>query len=132
MECLNCNKEVKQTHGKRAKKYCNPDCRQKHWLKKAKAGKPKGPGPGRPPKKRVIQVEEKADSGVVFPSTIEQMAQPQEDYSMAVSKIGSAIAKDTRKVINPDDPKTKQKKEPEEGTNAFFLKYGVFTKKDLK
>lgn len=38
---------------------------------------------------------------------------------------------DTRKVLNPDDPKTKQKKEPAEGTNAFYLKYGAFTKKDI-
>lgn len=50
MECLICGKQVKQTPGKRAKHYCDANCRQKHWLKKNKESKPKGPGPGRPKK----------------------------------------------------------------------------------
>lgn len=64
MECLNCGKKVKQTKGKRAKQYCNADCRQKHWLKKKKATDPSKRGPGRPPK--IVQGNlEKTDSGSV-------------------------------------------------------------------
>lgn len=41
---------------------------------------------------------------------------------------GSKI--DIREVVNPEDPRTKQKREPEEGTKAYYLKYGVYYKKD--
>jgi len=33
MNCLNCNKEVKQSEGKRERKYCNDTCKQIHWQK---------------------------------------------------------------------------------------------------
>ena len=33
MNCLNCGKEVKQTEGKRQRKYCNDACKQIHWKK---------------------------------------------------------------------------------------------------
>lgn len=33
MNCLNCNKEVKQTEGKRQRKYCDDACKQIHWKK---------------------------------------------------------------------------------------------------
>src|SRR5665213_4064201 len=32
-ECLNCGKEVRQTPGKRERKYCDDVCKQKHWQK---------------------------------------------------------------------------------------------------
>ncbi len=46
-------------------------------------------------------------------------------------RITKVITADPRKVVNPDSPRTKQKVEPEEGSNAFFLKYGVYYKKDI-
>lgn len=48
MECLNCGELVKQTQGKRAKLYCDANCRQKHWLRKNKKANPPVRGPGRP------------------------------------------------------------------------------------
>ena len=33
MNCLNCNKEVKQIEGKRQRKYCDDACKQIHWKK---------------------------------------------------------------------------------------------------
>lgn len=45
--------------------------------------------------------------------------------------IGSAN-KDNRKVLNPEADKTKQMKEPAEGTPAYFLRYGAFFKKDIQ
>lgn len=56
MECLNCGKPVRQTPGKRAKKYCDADCRQRHWLKKKKEIDPPTRGPGRPKKEGSILV----------------------------------------------------------------------------
>ncbi|HEY5391437.1 MAG TPA: hypothetical protein VIJ57_04940 [Hanamia sp.] len=32
-KCLNCGKEVKQTPGKKERKYCDDKCKQKHWQK---------------------------------------------------------------------------------------------------
>jgi endogenous inhibitor of DNA gyrase (YacG/DUF329 family) len=31
--CLNCGKEVKQTPGKKERKYCDDKCKQRHWQK---------------------------------------------------------------------------------------------------
>ena len=36
MNCLNCNKEVKQSEGKRERKYCDDNCKQQYWVKNHK------------------------------------------------------------------------------------------------
>lgn len=40
--CLECNKELEQTPGKRAKQYCGNTCRVKYYLKKKNKDKPPG------------------------------------------------------------------------------------------
>lgn len=52
MKCLNCEKTVKQTEGKRPKSYCDSSCRQKHWQKKNKEAHPPARKPGRPKKEK--------------------------------------------------------------------------------
>lgn len=39
--CLNCQKEITQKEGKRAKKFCNDICRATYWQKKNKGKEPK-------------------------------------------------------------------------------------------
>jgi hypothetical protein len=63
MNCLNCGKEVKQTPGKRAKAYCDPNCRQRHWLKNNK--KKSGRGPGRPKKTPLIDPSSPRDNPLI-------------------------------------------------------------------
>lgn len=37
-ECLNCGLEVPQTPGKKQRKYCNDQCKQRHWHQKKQEG----------------------------------------------------------------------------------------------
>lgn len=61
MNCLNCGKKVEQTPGKRAKNYCDPNCRQKHWLKNNKKVSERGPGrPKKQPQTFPTKRDEKA------------------------------------------------------------------------
>jgi hypothetical protein len=55
MKCLNCQKAVKQTPGKRPKLYCSPKCKAEYF-KKRQPVDPNKRGPGRPKK------EEKVDA----------------------------------------------------------------------
>lgn len=57
IKCLQCDKVVPQTSGKRKKEYCGPTCRTKYWKKKKDAGKEKK-GRGRP-KKEIIEAPKK-------------------------------------------------------------------------
>lgn len=67
MKCSNCGKTVKQTKGKRAKIYCNPDCRQKHWVKNHKKKATRGPGrPKKEPKPiPAIKIDEEYKNNTV-------------------------------------------------------------------
>lgn len=83
------------------------------------------------PSKTVITIYDKKKGFKGIAPTIERRQLPvAEITSMGEAAVRKAD-QDTRKVLNPDDPKTKQKKEPAEGTNAFYLKYGAFNKKDI-
>ena len=42
------------------------------------------------------------------------------------------VSSDNRRVLNASDPKTRQMREPEEGTNAHFMRYGVYYKSEKK
>ena len=44
-KCLNCNKPLAQTPGKRPRKFCNSTCRSNYWQKQSriKVSKPKEP-----------------------------------------------------------------------------------------
>lgn len=53
IKCLECDKPVPQTPGKRKKEYCGSTCRTKYWKKKKDAGKEKGK-PGRPKKAKIV------------------------------------------------------------------------------
>lgn len=46
-------------------------------------------------------------------------------------KIAPPSDTDGRKIVNPGAPRTKLQKEPEEGTNAYCMRYGAFYKKDI-
>lgn len=39
MNCLNCDKELVQMPGKRAKQFCNSTCRSNYWQKEKRASK---------------------------------------------------------------------------------------------
>lgn len=41
MKCLECEKELINTEGKRAKKFCNNTCRSNYWQKQNRKNKPK-------------------------------------------------------------------------------------------
>lgn len=63
MNCLNCGKPVKQTEGKRAKNYCDPACRQKHWQKNNKKSAIRGPG--RPKKTPIVVPPNPKDNALI-------------------------------------------------------------------
>lgn len=130
MECLNCKIEVKQTKGKRSKLYCSENCRVEFFRKKKTADGPKR-GRGRPKggfKGIVPTIQENIAAG--NPPVPYESQKP--ENKIAISKVLTGIAKDNRKILNPDADKTKQMKEPAEGTSAFFLRYGAFTKAEIK
>jgi hypothetical protein len=74
-----------------------------------------------------------ADKSSNGPTMIEQADPYVESATKSFIKIHTAIHQeaDKRKVVNPDADKTKQMKEPKEGSNAFFMRYGAFYKKDI-
>lgn len=145
MKCLECSTEVPQTPGKRAKQFCNNTCRVKYWQKKKKEQSgPSQKKAGRPKKVLLNTVSPTVSAAMfnaehpnqhteVYDLTPEQFKEKfgHNPVSLDLPSLVRKAEQDTRKVLNPDDPKTKQMKEPEEGTNAFFLKYGVFNKKDI-
>jgi len=51
MKCLNCQKAVNQTPGKRPKLYCSPKCKAEYFKKKQPVD-PSKRGPGRPKKSK--------------------------------------------------------------------------------
>lgn len=124
MGCLNCGKELVHTPGKKAKKFCNNSCRSGYGQRKKK-GQMDSPKrrPGRPKKEtiplpdgygRLKKVKAVKPNGEVVSFSIPSMAE-----------------KDNRKVINPGADRTKQMKDPEEGTPAHFIRYGAYYKKDI-
>lgn len=155
MDCLNCQTPVPQTAGKRPKLYCSETCRVAFFRQK-KAGEGVKKGKGRP-RKHIPISPVKVYDAIKWPITAGEFIeygvpdnQPSEETGRTVTfepSIGKVTVidpvsidlpalvrkaeQDTRKVLNPDDPKTKQKKEPAEGTNAYYLKYGAFSKKDI-
>lgn len=123
LHCLQCGKPVPQTPGKRAKSYCNNTCRVTYWKKQKEAiSGIKKRKPGRPPRiTKEINAEE-------IQAQIKEVK-----ASLAGKPIlkGVNTEKDDRKIVNPEADKTRQMKEPEEGTNAFFMRYGTLYKKDI-
>lgn len=101
-KCLECGKPVPQTEGKRAKSYCDNTCRVTYWKKQ----------------KRVA-------SGVPTRSPGRPKKSP---FPVIVTKEAK------KKKEAPVAPKiaTKPQTEPVEGTNAYFLRFGAFYKKDIK
>lgn len=62
MGCLNCGKALKNTKGKRPKKFCNTSCRSSYGQKKKRAGKE----PGKPGRPKIINVDlEKTESEAI-------------------------------------------------------------------
>lgn len=57
--CLKCGAEIKNTPGRRPKKYCSDNCRQKHWQAKNKSNLPiKNKKPATPQKKVIAPAKE--------------------------------------------------------------------------
>lgn len=160
MGCLNCGKELTNTPGKRPKKFCTTSCRSSYGQKKKRAGAEvvfKKPGrpkvapvhipPGadvlrgyvapagdvydRPKLGRMTNDEPKMWEGFQRAVIYDQNGKAMTDEEVEVAMNKLAEKSDNRKVVNPDSPVTKQMKEPAEGTNAFFLKYGAYYKKDI-
>lgn len=130
MECLNCKIKVEQTKGKRRRLYCSENCRVEFFRKKKAADGPKR-GRGRPKAgfRGIIPTIE--DNIAAGNSPISYESQKPEN-KISISKVLTAITKDIRKVLNPEADKTKQMKEPAEGTPAYFIRYGAFFKKDIQ
>lgn len=161
MGCLNCGNELVNTPGKKPKQFCGISCRSNYWQKKKRdESGPSAKKPGRPKKitpeiqnadlilpgglgdvkfpngqtAEIVRSLSNPLTGSVtltiapFPECVDTAKDP---VSLDLPALVRKAEQDTRKVLNPDDPKTKQKKEPAEGTNAFYLKYGAFTKKDI-
>jgi hypothetical protein len=194
-QCLFCKKPIKDTPGRRPKKYCDDNCRQKHFQAKRRNNKAADPFSKKSKKstKKIKGDLQKAEDGkvkfvpkktgkttLVEPTELDskvdfkvgvdtfdtdksdtladepkmwQDGEPNPPYKFTPAVIYDANGKamteeeiaaemnrlsglpqkghNPRKVVNPDAPRTKQKLEPAEGSNAFFLKYGAYYKKDI-
>ena len=139
MECRNCKTDVKQTKGKRQKLYCSQKCRVEFFRKEsAKANPPKKRG--RPPKQvfDAPKMDSLADEHAMWVEVNDKSKKTGKTLGGTLEKaLGSVVSfkppsKETRKVIHSNGEKSKEILEPVEGTNAYFLRYGAFYKKDIK
>lgn len=108
MKCLNCEKDVPQTVGKRAKLYCSISCRSAHWQKKKRAGKEPGKS-GRPPsqkKKPQNESREIQNADVTLPGGLGEI----QTGSGIVGQVEKFFKKSDGSVTLTISPKSKEKK----------------------
>jgi len=137
MKCLNCGKEVPQTPGKRPRLYCDNKgaCKQKHWVKMH----PKKS------KKKTIELPAdyvnwksvgilKEDGTVEELKDISQLPDTFKDAMRALGELKLNTTTPTTITYHGKEKKASvtDKVEPAEGTMAFFNKYGVMTKAEIK
>lgn len=57
---------------------------------------------------------------------IQPKTEKQKEVVKEKTKPEKAVKTDVAKIVNYDAPKTKQMREPEKGTNAYYLRYGTW------
>lgn len=118
--CEFCGKPTPQVEGRRAKKFCSDSCRQKNWQANNKPG-PSSETKISPPSDAEIKAAAAEKS-----RRENEKKPPTEDKNTKTEEV-----KD-RKVLHSTTEKTREILEPKEGTNAYYLRYGAFYKKDIK
>lgn len=124
MNCLNCEKPLTYTTGKKKKKFCNDSCRIIHWqnAKKKETNN-----------KVVPQKEWNALQAELI--SLRRVAELYNDL-VAINKELPEIL-DTGKPalhVNPSFVNRKEfieEMEPKENTNRFYLKHGYFTHEEM-
>ena|ERR1035437_679951 len=119
-ECLNCKKELISESGKREKKFCDDKCRASYWQKNKK--------------KEPKYVQFKTFQELQDKFNALNKGRDNKFENAARGRDENGVNNDEQKSVDTTEkPKHKlyNEKDPKEGSNGFYLKYGVFTYDEL-
>lgn len=107
MNCTECNKEIPQTVGKRAKIFCNSTCRSNHWQKEKR-------------KQNSAGVKEEKP----VPSTDQGIKQKSTEKNILLDTKSIPVIEEKHRLWKEGDPK--------ENSAAFMMKYDCVNYSELE